>query len=283
MADVKAIDIMCYLFTREAIKRDWYEQEEMVRVIRWWHLEEQVRGYTVPEFVALLDEAGVDKVCIPAVKIMSYRTRQMIWDTSLAEVVEVVEQRPDRFVGFAGFNPFEGMRGVREVERAVRVHGFRGVYIHSYGFGLPVNDRRFYPLYTKCAELGIPVSMQVGHSAEHMPSEMGRPIHMDDIALDFPELTLIGAHTGWPWADELIALAWKHENVYIGIDAHLPQYLDPSLIRFMKGRGQDKVLYGTNWPVISHKSSLEQLDTLGLSAPVKAKVLRENAARLFRL
>ncbi|MBI3092090.1 MAG: amidohydrolase [Candidatus Tectomicrobia bacterium] len=278
-----AIDILCYFFSHEAIQKYWYDCEELYRVVLWWQMQDRVQGRSLDEFVALLDEAGVEKVLIPATKMMSYKTKKMLWDISPDEVLAVVQSKPDRFVGMAGFNPYSGMAGVQEVEHAVRTLGFRGVHLHTYGFGLELDHRKYYPLYAKCVELGVPVVMQVGHSAEHMPSALGRPILVDTIALDFPDLNIVGAHTGWPWTDEMIALAWKHENVYIGIDAHHPRYLDPSLLRFMKSRGRTKVLWGTNYPVVAHASANYMREHLGLSPEVQDLILRENARKLFGL
>jgi len=197
------------------------------------------------------------------------------------EVKAVIDRYPDRFVGLAGINPLSRMEGVREFERAVRDFGFKGAYIHTYGYGIPLNHRLYYPFYAKACELCVAVMMQVGHSAEHMPNEMGRPIYLDDVALDFPELPLIGAHTGWPWVEEMIALAWKHENVYIGIDAHMPRYLEKSLIDFMNTRGREKVIYGTNG--LSWKVTLEQLREIVPKEDVRRLIIRENAIRAFRL
>jgi uncharacterized protein len=279
-----AIDFHCNFFTPEAFKKYWHGQEEMARLIKWWRMEERTQGHTPAAFVAMMDEAGLDTALIPAIRMMSYDTKQMVWDIQEEEVAEVVKQFPGRLHGLAGFNPLEKMNGVRRVERAIRELGFKGVYIHTYGFGIPLNHRLYYPLYAKCVELGVPVSMQVGHSAERMPSEMGRPIYLDDIALDFPELKIVGAHTGWPWTEEMIALAWKHQNVYLGIDAHHPKYLEPSLVHFMKTRGQDKVLYGTNFPAVLHKDSIACIrGELGLSEKVANKILHGNAARVYGL
>lgn len=276
---IPAIDILCYLFTPEAVEKNWYQKPELKRLLDWWGLE--MKGRSVDEFLAEMDAAGIEKIFIPAVKMGSYSTKTLLWDYSVDEISEVVNQRPDRFVGIAGFNPWERMAGVKEVERAVKEFGFKGVYLHTYGFGIPLNHQHYFPLYAKCAELGVPVMMQVGHSAEMMPSELGRPIYLDDIALYFPELNIIGAHTGWPWVEEMIALAWKHPNVYIGIDAHFPRYLEPSLITFMKTRGKDKVLFGTNgMPAKIYRKQIEEMD---LSDEVKAKILHENTERVFRL
>lgn len=277
-----AIDFHCNLFTHEAIDKHWYGQPEMMRLITWWKMQDRVKGVGVDDFVAMMDEAGLEKALIPAIRMMSYTKRTMVWDITEEEVHQTVSRYPNRLHGLAGFNPLERMDAVRRVERAVRDFGFKGVYIHTYGFGIPLNDRLYYPLYAKCVELGIAVSMQVGHSAEHMPSEFGRPLHLDHVAIDFPELKLIGAHTGWPWTEEMIAMAWKHENVYLGIDAHHPKYLDPSLVHFMKTRGQNKVIYGTNYPAITHKDSIACIRTeLGLSEKVADKVLRGNAAKVY--
>ena len=157
--------------------------------------------------------------------------------------------------------------------------GFKGVYIHTSGFGIPLTDRLNYRLYARCVELGIPVSMQVGHSAEHMSNERGRPIHLDTVALDYPELTLTGAHTGWPWTEEMILLVWTHENVFLGIDAHNPKCLEPSLIHFMKTRKQNKVIDGTNDPAVLHRESISCIrNERDLSEKVAGKILHRNAA-----
>jgi hypothetical protein len=279
-----AIDFHCNLFTPECIQKNWYDQPDMYRLIKWWCMEDRVQGKSPDDFVAMMDEAGLEKALIPAIRMMSYQRKDMVWDIQEEEVHEVVKLFPDRLVGLCGFNPLEKMDGVRKVERAVRELGFKGVYIHTYGFGIPLDHRLYYPLYAKCVELGITVSMQVGHSAEHMPNELGRPIHLDNVALDFPELKLIGAHTGWPWTEEMISLAWKHENVYLGIDAHHPKYLEPTVVHFMKTRGQNKVIYGTNYPAVFHKDSIECIrNDLELSDKVIEKVLRGNATRVYGL
>lgn len=279
-----AIDFHCNLFTPESIRKNWFGAPEMLRLIKWWKMEDRVQGKTLAEFIELMDRAGCDKVLVPAIRMFSYKEKTLVWDITEEEVLETVRQSNGRVVGLAGFNPFKGMHSVRQVEKAVREYGFKGCYVHPYGWGLPLNDRKFYPLYTKCAELGVPVSMQVGHSAEHMPNKYGRPIHLDDIALDFPELKVIGAHTGWPWTEEMISLAWKHENVYLGIDAHHPKYLEPSLLHFMKTRGQNKVLWGTNYPAVMHEEAIRAIRTdLGLSEKVAEKILHGNAARVYGL
>ncbi len=175
------------------------------------------------------------------------------------------------------------MNGVRELEAAVKEHGFKGAHVHAYGFGIPINDAMFYPFYAKCAELGVPVEIQVGHAANLMPSAMGRPILLDDIALYFPELKIVALHTGWPWVEELIALGVKHRNLFVGATGHAPKYWDASLVRYINSRGQDKVLFGTDFPLLLHKEALRQVEALDLRPGPKAKLLRDNAMRVFNL
>jgi uncharacterized protein len=240
-------------------------------------------GREAPEFCAYLDDSGVDAVIVPAAKMSSYRTRQLIWDVPEEEVAEVAAKAPGRVYGLVGIDPTEGMSGVKWLHRWITDEAgvFVGAHLHPYGFGLPVNDRRFYPFYAKCAELEVPVVMQVGHSAERMPSAMGRPILIDDIALDFPELVIVGAHTGWPWGEELIAAAWKHRNVYIGTSAHHPRYWDPSLVRFAGSRGKGKVLFGTDYPVLAHGDALATISDMKMPDDAKELLIGGTARKLF--
>lgn len=283
MEEVRAIDFMYYVATPEFIGR-WNKAKEGELVCRM----ERALGGSLPSFpsleamLAAMDEAGVEKVFITQCKMWSHRNHWMYMDTQLEEVLQYTRRYPDRFVGLAGYNPYRIAESLQEIERAVRQHGFRGVYVHIYGFDIPLHDRRMYPLYAKCVELDVPVSVQVGHVLEGMPSEHGRPLYLDRILCDFPTLKVVGAHTGWPWVEELLSVCYKWDTVWIGIDAWMPKYLKPELVQFMNSRlGQDRVLWGTNG--LPWKQSLEQLRALGLKPEVYGKVVRENAVELFRL
>ncbi|HJZ13508.1 MAG TPA: amidohydrolase family protein, partial [Acidobacteriota bacterium] len=209
----RAIDCMYYVATPEFMER-WDRAKEGELLCR---MEKAIGGLprfeTIEQMIARMDEAGVEKVFITQCKMWSYRNHWMYMDTKLEDVLQYTEKYPDRFVGLAGYNPFRIQESLQEIEVAVRGHNFKGVYVHIYGFDIPLNDRKMYPLYAKCVELGVPVSAQVGHVLEGMPSEGGRPIYLDAIACDFPELRILGAHTGWPWVDELISCCYKWENI----------------------------------------------------------------------
>jgi predicted TIM-barrel fold metal-dependent hydrolase len=277
---VGAVDYWCNIFTEEGIRQTFEEPKEVADVVKWWGLK--FEGKTTPQFVEYMDAANVDIVLVPSAKMGSYETGQLIWNVTEEQVTQLCTDAPGRIYGLFGIDPREGMSGVRRLEESVRNGPFVGAHLHPYGFNLPVNHRKFYPFYAKCAELGVPVIMQVGHSAERMPSAMGRPYLIDDIALDFPELTIVGAHTGWPWVEELIALAWKHRNVYIGTSAHHPKYWDPSLVRFANSRGRGKVLFGTDYPVMDYQDALAAVEQLPLKEASRELVIEGAARSIFK-
>ena len=112
---------------------------------------------------------------------------------------------------------------------------------------------------------------------------VGRPITLDGVACDFPELKLIGIHVGIPWTDEMIAMAWKHQNVYIGCDAHSPKYWPDSFKHYINSFGQDKVLFGTDFPILDFERTRAEIEALGLKQEAKRKLLRDNAIRIYKL
>lgn len=276
-----AIDVWVNLFTPAACQRVYFETPEMKDVVEWWGIQDIARGMDVESFLKILDAQNVDKVIIPSTKMWAYQRHAWCYSIEVEEVAEAAQQAPDRIFGAFGVNPWEGMTGVRKLEQAVTEHGFVGAHVHPYGWGLPVNAADWYPFYAKCAELEVPVMMQVGHSAEFMPNKTGQPLLVDDIALYFPELKIVCCHMGWPWVEELIALAWKHPNVYVATTAHAPKYWDPKFIRFANSRGKDKVLFGTDWPVINHERARRELLELGLKPEALRKLLHDNAAAVF--
>ena len=141
---------------------------------------------------------------------------------------------------------------------------------------------RYYPLFVECVELGIPFCTQVGHTGPLRPSETGRPIpYLDEVALDFPDLVIVAGHIGYPWTAEMIALATKYENVYIDTSAYTVRRYPPELVGYMRGHGRRKVMFGTNYPMITAAKALEGLDDLGLDDDAKASFLGGNAARVF--
>ncbi len=169
----------------------------------------------------------------------------------------------------------------------MRDYGFIGAHFYPHWFELAPDHARWYPFYAKCVELDVPVQLQVGQSMVYDPRyprrSVGRPITLDAVACDFPELKIVGIHVGIPWTDEMIAMAWKHANVFIGTDAHSPKYWPPSFVHYLKSFGQDKVIFGTDFPVLDFERTVNEIMALGMSEAVAEKVMRTNALKLYKL
>ncbi|MBY8856761.1 amidohydrolase family protein [Nocardia sp. CA2R105] len=201
------------------------------------------------------------------------------------EVAEWVSAHPDRFAGLAAVDLTQPMHAVRELRRAISELGFKGLRVVPWLWEAAPTDRRYYPLYATCVELGVPFCTQVGHTGPLRPSETGRPIpYIDQVALDFPELTIVAGHIGYPWTEEMIAVARKHENVYIDTSAYTSRRIPNELVSYMKTRsGSRKVLFGTNYPMITPTAALNELDELGLDEIACEQYLHSNATRVFSL
>ncbi len=199
-------------------------------------------------------------------------------------VAAAVAAHPHRLRGVASVDLLRPMDGVRELRRCVRDLGFVGLRMLPWLWGLPPNDRRYYPLYAECIELDIPFCLQVGHAGPLRPSEPGRPIpYLDEVACDFPELRIVAGHIGYPWTDEMVSLATKYERVFIDTSAYTPERYPDALVRFLKGPGKSKVLFGSNWPMIPPQRCIEQLGVLDLPESTLRRFLCDNARAVFRL
>src|SRR2546427_11376142 len=159
------------------------------------------------------------------------------------EVATCVRLHPDRLLGVASVDLHRPMEAVRELRRCVRQLGFRGLRIVPWLWNLPPDDRRYYPLYAECVELCIPFCLQVGHTGPLCESEPGRPIpYLDRVALEFPELKIVGGHIGYPWCAEMISLATKYPNVYIDTSAYKARRSPREGVEYPRGHGRRKVL-----------------------------------------
>jgi len=200
------------------------------------------------------------------------------------EVAVSVRRFPDRFVGIASVDLRSPMDAVRELRRTVHELGFKALRMLPWLWDLPPDDRRYYPLYAECVELGIPFCTQVGHTGPLCPSEPGRPIpYLDHVALEFPELRIVGGHVGFPWTNEMISLATKYPNVYIDTSAYTVKRYPPELVAYLKGHGRRKVLFGSNHPAWPAPQCLADLASLELDSETKECFLHANAEHVFRL
>jgi uncharacterized protein len=200
------------------------------------------------------------------------------------EVASFVGESQDRLLGVGSVDISRPRDAVRELRRCVRELGFKAIRVLPWLWELPPTHPRFYPVFNECCELGVPFCTQVGHTGPLMPSEVGRPIpYVDQVAIDFPELVIVCGHIGYPWTEEMIAVATKHANVFIDTSAYTARRYPPNLVAYLKAHGREKVLFGTNWPMIAPARALEGLDELALDRPTREAFLAGNATRVFRL
>jgi len=218
--------------------------------------------------------------------------RALPFGTSNDEVAELLDDYPDRFIGLARISGLQGMRGVRELERRVREQQFHALGVSALVDGIPASDRRYYPLYAKAVELNIPVRIYSSMNyATDRPYDLGHPRHLDQVAIDFPELTIIGGLGGWPWVNEMVALVRRHPKLYLDTSAHRAKYLGQRgsgwemLIQFGNTLIQDKVLVGLSAGLVGqpHEMLIQEYMALPLKDAVKEKWLYRNAARVFGL
>ncbi|MGZ3583497.1 MAG: amidohydrolase family protein, partial [Ktedonobacterales bacterium] len=205
-------------------------------------------------------------------------------------VAEIVRRYPGQFVGFASVDPHKGDRAIVEMERAVRDLGLSGAKFHPGVQAIYPNDRRFYPLFEKIAELGIPALFHTGTNGlgAGMPGGGGikldytRPIYLDSLAADFPTLTIIGAHPSWPWEQEMIAILQHKPNVYNDLSGWSPKYIPPALLKEAAGRLNHKFLFGSDYPFIPPDRWLSDFARLeGWTDEARQNVLWRNGQRLL--
>jgi predicted TIM-barrel fold metal-dependent hydrolase len=271
--DMKIIDVWMQHPFMDFINHPMFES------LRRWMKMDKLTEDIPPEFtIAAMDQAHVEKGLMCA---WWGPQGPLIHNDKVASLVK---RFPDRLVGIASVDLFRPMEAIRELRRCVNEMGFKGLRIVQWLWNLPPTDRRYYPLYAECIHLGIPVCLQVGHTGPLCPSEPGRPIpYIDEIAIEFPELRIVCGHIGYPWTTEMIAVATKHPNVFIDTSAYTAKRYPPELVAYLKEHGRDKVLFGTNYPMITPAKCLEALGQLGLEDEVKEAFLHRNAQRVFKL
>ena len=247
---------------------------------RWTGAEPPAQDIPLAHTVAAMDAAGVSLGLLSAWH--GPREGALI---SNDEVAGWLSEQPGRFAGLAAVDLDRPMNAVRELRRCVTELGFVGLRVIPWLWEAPPTDRRYYPLYAACVELGVPFCTQVGHTGPLRPSETGRPIpYIDQVAIDFPELVIVGGHIGYPWTEEMVAVARKHENVYIDTSAYTSRRFPHELVRYMKtGSGRRKVLFGSNFPMIAPVAALEHLGELGLDDETEQLFREGNARRVFAL
>ena len=244
------------------------------------------QGIELEDYIAKMDEAGIDRSFLIAIRCGDLRVEGST-EVTYERIHEAVSAHPDRFSGLAGIDPTRGMQGLKDLEIAVKEMGFVGAHWYPHWFAMPPNAPQIYPYYAKCCELGIPIMLQVGqnliYSKKRRLPTVAQPILLDQVAIDFPELKIIGIHLGTPWANEMIAMCWKHENVFMAGDAYAPKYWGDDVVHYANSYGQDKFLFGTDFPVVDPVRAMKDVEDHNFRDVAKAKILRDNAIKVFDL
>jgi len=235
-------------------------------------------GIPLERIVDDMDEAGVATMIFTATTEAVGRFHR---HCPLSLGRRAIERYPGRFAMRLAVDPREGSGEVRMFLSAVGDGGVVGLALFPYAVNLAPNVNVYYPFYERCQELDLPVWTQVGHTGAGWPSEPGRPIHLDEVALYFPELRIVGGHIGWPWTEEMLALSWKYPNVYLDVSAHSPRHWPAELLRFLAGAGREKVLFATNYPMLDYRRTFRDLAKLGLTDATRQALLGASARRVY--
>jgi len=240
--------------------------------------------WTEESFISFLDQQGVDIAVIKARDIETPH-KVKIPDEKCAELVK---RYPDRFIGMAGADPYKGKAAVDGLEKSVRQLGLKGVNLWPYEYNLYPHDEKYYPIYEKCQELGIIVSIESSmHFDRTVRMDLCRPLYLDYVAVDFPNLKLVGSTPGWPWVTELMGVAWRHPNVYVATSVVRPKYFGlpgsgyETLLQFGNSLLKEKIIFGSGWPRLPIARGIKEVRELPLKDEVKESWLYKNAARLF--
>ncbi len=236
-------------------------------------------------FIAQMDMMGVEKAVIFN---LDEETPSRLKGLPNDYYADIVKRYPERFVGIAGIDPLKGLDAYREVRRC-RDLGLRGIAVRPFMFGIPPTHPRMYPLYAACADMDMVIWFHLSVNYSTLTMEVERPIYIDVVAQDFPTMKIIAGHGGWPWVEEMMAVAWRNPNVYIDFVSYLPRYLampgsgwEP-LLRYGNTVLQDRILFGSTWLFMgaSIKELADEVMKLPLKEDVKHKWLYQNALRLF--
>jgi predicted TIM-barrel fold metal-dependent hydrolase len=232
--------------------------------------EQIFRDFTVEEMLATMDRVGVEK------SILSLRA-----ESPDPKVLAFTDARPDRFALAVYVDPRRGMPALGALSALVRSQPVVVARAVPFMINLPPDDKAYYPLYARCVELDLPISVNTGIPGPPAPGRCQDPIYLDEVCLFFPELTLVMAHGADPWWQVAIRLMLKYPNLYLMTSAYAPKYFPPELVTYMNTRGQDKIIFASDHPVLAMERCLGEAQELDLREGVLDKFLYQNAERVF--
>lgn len=269
---MRAIDICLLPFTPETKAGAYSEtptlRESMERSGLW------NTDFTADELVAEMDGNGIERSFLCAQAGGS-------WEVSYEYIRDFVAGHRERLFGLAGIDPRDISAGVERMVKGIVEYGFVGAHSYPHWFRRSPADATYYPFYAKCLELDVPIEIQVGQAYQRDLPDVGRPSEIDRIACDFPKLRIVGIHTGYPWEREMVAVARKHPNVFIGVDNWHPSLWPKEIVDFIAGPGRLQVLWGTNKPAVDPAESIAGVLALGFDDDTLEHLFYANSARVF--
>ncbi len=247
-----------------------------------------MRTYTVPELAAYYRERSMAAVVFG---VDDYTTSGDEPVPSNEEVAELAAENADVLIPFASIDPGRGAAGVRAARRLITDHGVRGFKFHPNTQAFFPNDRSAYPLYEVIAEHGLVALFHTGQTGVGAGTRGGggvrlkysNPMHVDDVAVDFPDMKIILAHPSFPWQDEALSVATHKPQVHIDLSGWSPKYFPPQLVQYANSLLRDKVLFGSDFPVITPERWMTDFAAIGIKDEVRPKIMKENAALLLGL
>jgi predicted TIM-barrel fold metal-dependent hydrolase len=245
-------------------------QEQVAQELFKRPAKEVFRNFSVEEMLEAMDRLGVEKA------IVALRA-----EAPSPMVLRFADRRPDRFALAAYVDPRRGLRAVRQLESVFKQHPVVIAQVIPCMIDLPPDDRVCYPLYAKCVELGLPVSVNTGIPGPPLPARFQDPLFLDAVCLFFPELVVVMANGADPWWGTAIRLMSKYPNLHLMTSAYSPRRLPAELIRYMAGRGRDKILFATDFPFLTMERCLEEARALELDEQALDQYLYENARRVL--
>ena len=280
---MRIIDLHCYPNTEPWIRCQgpYVDALEKYWNRRWtWKEEEEV----IQEFT----DAGVEAVLVA----LDLETTTGTPPCTNEYVKEMQNRHPERIIhSWAAVDPFKGEIAIQQARKAINELGMLGFHFHPIMNHFSVDDRQFYPLFEVINELKVPVMIDVGTTGmgAGMPGGLGakirhaHPLAIDELAADFPDLKIIAAHPGWPWVDEMTAVALHKGNVFWEMSGWAPKYFPAQLKVDIRSRLQDKVMFGSDYPSLPYERIFREWDELGYSAEVMEKIFHQNAERILGL
>ena len=207
------------------------------------------------------------------------------------EVAELAHQHADVAIPFASINPHRGAEGVRAAKRLIAEYKVKGFKFHPSTQAFFPNDRLAYPLYEVIADAKLPALFHTGQTGAGAGMRGGggirlkysNPLHLDDVAVDFPDMPIVLAHPSFPWQEEALSVATTKPQVYIDLSGWSPKYFPPILVQYANTLLKDKILFGSDYPVITPERWMADFEAIGIKPEVRPKILKENAAKLLGL